>query len=56
MHPMFAELFMEPNEELEADDRRRARRARRSRRIRTVSAIRGTSGAARPPADPRRAA
>ena len=31
MHPMFAELFMKPDEELEAGDRRRRRRARRSR-------------------------
>jgi len=30
MDPMFAELFMKPDEELEAGDRRRLRRARRS--------------------------
>jgi hypothetical protein len=39
MHPMFAELFMSP-EEPEADERRRVRRARRTRQLRTVSAAR----------------
>jgi hypothetical protein len=56
MHPMFAELFMKPDEELGADDRRRVRRARRSRRLRTVSATRAASGASRTAPDPRRAA
>jgi hypothetical protein len=42
MHPMFAELFMKPDEELEADGRRRVRRARRARQLRTASATRGT--------------
>jgi hypothetical protein len=40
MHPMFAELFMRPDEDLEADERRRVRRARRSRQLKTVSATR----------------
>jgi hypothetical protein len=53
MHPMFAELFMKPDEELEADDRRRIRRARRSRQLRTVSATRGTPGASRTSANTR---
>ncbi len=46
MHPMFAELFMKPDELLEdrADERRRARR---SRQRRTVSAARGKSGGLR---------
>ncbi len=46
MHPMFAELFMKPDELLEdrADERRRARR---SRQRRTVSAARGKSGGPR---------
>ena len=56
MHPMFAELFMRPDEELEADDRRRVRRARRPRQLRTLSAARGTSGAARGTPAGRRAA
>jgi hypothetical protein len=47
MHPMFAELFMRPDEEPDADDRRRVRRARRPRQLRTISAARGTSGGAR---------
>jgi hypothetical protein len=47
MHPMFVELFMRPDEELEADDRRRVRRARRPRQLRTLAAARGASGAAR---------
>jgi hypothetical protein len=37
MHPMFAELFMKPDEELEAENRRRLRAARRSRQLRTLS-------------------
>jgi hypothetical protein len=43
MHPMFAELFLKPNELLEdrADERRRARQ---SRQRRTASAARGTAG------------
>jgi hypothetical protein len=56
MHPMFAELFLKPDEELEADDRRRLRRTRRSRQLRTVSAARGTSGASRTAPGGRRAA
>jgi len=47
MHPMFAELFMGPDDALEADERRRARRRRRSRQLRTVAAARGKSGVAR---------
>ena len=47
MHPMFAELFMKPDEELEAGERRRLRRARRSRQLRTLSAARGVSGRSR---------
>lgn len=46
MHPMFAELFMKPDEVLEAaaDE---WRRPRRSRQRRTVSAVRGKSGSPR---------
>ena len=46
MHPMFAELFMKPDELLEdrADERRRPRR---SRQRRTVSAVRGKPGGPR---------
>jgi hypothetical protein len=44
MHTMFAELFMKPDEELEAGDRRRRRRARRSRQLRAGSAARSASG------------
>ena len=46
MHPMFAELFMKPDELLEdrADERRRPRR---SRQRKTVSAVRGKPGAPR---------
>jgi len=47
MHPMFAELFMKPDEELEAGERRRLRRARRSRQLRTLPAARGVSGRSR---------
>jgi len=46
MHPMFAELFMRPDDALEADERRRPRRARRSRQLRTISAARGKAGVA----------
>jgi len=46
MHPMFAELFMSPDDALEADERRRLRRARRSRQLRTISAPRGKAGVA----------
>lgn len=46
MHPMFAELFMKPDDELEADERRRLRRVRRSRQLRAVSVARG-AGVAR---------
>ena len=54
MHPMFAELFMKPDEELEADERRRVRRARRSRQLRTVSAARGRVAVSQPvPAGPK---
>lgn len=56
MHPMFAELFMNPAEELEADERRRVRRARRSRQLRTLSATRRAPGASRTAAAPRKAA
>jgi hypothetical protein len=41
MHPMFAELFLKPDDELEAGPRRRLRRPRRSRQLKTVSAARG---------------
>jgi len=46
MHPMFAELFMKPDELLEAraDERRRAPRARQRK---AVSAARGKSGGLR---------
>jgi hypothetical protein len=46
MHPMFAELFIKPDELLEdrADERRRLRR---SRQRRTVSAARGKPGGPR---------
>ena len=47
MHPMFAELFLRPDDALEAGDRRRLRRARRSRPLRTISAARGKSGVTR---------
>jgi hypothetical protein len=54
MHPMFTELFMKPDEELEADERRRVRRARRSRQLRTVSAARGAVAVSRAvPAGPK---
>jgi hypothetical protein len=56
MHPMFAELFMRPDEDLEADERRRVRRARRSRQLKTVSATRRAPGTSRTAAAPRRAA
>ena len=56
MHPMFAELFMKPDEDLEAGERRRVRRARRSRQLKTVSATRRAPGASRTAAAPRRAA
>ena len=56
MHPMFAELFMKPDEELEASDRRRLRRARRSRQLRTLSVARGASGRSQSVPTPRRAA
>jgi hypothetical protein len=44
MHPMFAELFMQPDEEPESDERRLLRR---TRRLRTLSATRGLSAASR---------
>ena len=47
MHPMFAELFMKPDDEPESDERRRLRRTRRSRQLRTLSATRGPSIASR---------
>ena len=56
MHPMFAELFLNPDEELEAGDRRRRRRARRSGQLRTLSAARGASGQSRSALAARRAA
>ena len=56
MHPMFAELYMKPDEELEADGRHRVRRARRARQLRTVSATRGTPRPFRTAANTRRAA
>jgi len=46
MHPMFAELFLTPEDTPEADERRRLRRTRRSRQLRTVIATRGKAGAA----------
>jgi len=55
MHPMFAELFLGPDDALEADERRRLRRARRSRQLRTISAARGKSGVTRTAAAGRRA-
>jgi hypothetical protein len=54
MHPMFAELFMKPDEEPEAGERRPLRRARRSRQLRTVSTVRGKSGAPRAASSERR--
>jgi hypothetical protein len=56
MHPMFAELFMQPDEELEAGDRRQLRRARRSRQLRTLSAARRASGRSRSAPATRKAA
>jgi hypothetical protein len=47
MHPMFAELFMKPDEEQEAGDQRRLRRARRARQLRTLSAARGAPSRSR---------
>jgi hypothetical protein len=47
MHPMFAELFLRPDDALEADERRRLRRARRSRQLRTISAAGAKSGITR---------
>jgi len=48
MHPMFAELFLTPDDTLEADERHRLRRTRRSRQLRTISAARGNAGVAAP--------
>lgn len=56
MHPMFAELFLQPDEESGSDERRRRRRTRRSRQLRTLSAARGPSAASRNAPDGRRAA
>ena len=53
MHPMFAELFLRPDDTLEPGERRRPRRARRSRQLRTLSAACGNTGAA-PPVPARR--
>jgi len=53
MHPMFAELFLRPDDTLESGERRRPRRARRSRQLRTLSAACGNTGAA-PPVPARR--
>jgi len=47
MHPMFAELFMKPDDEPEEDERRRLRRNRRSRQLRTVRAARGLPAVSR---------
>lgn len=44
MHPMFAELFIKPDEELGDDG---LRRVRRSRQLRTMSLARGRSGGSR---------
>ena len=55
MHPMFAELFLRPDDALEAGERRRLRRARRSRPLRTISAARATSGVTRAAVAGRRA-
>ena len=43
MHPMFAELFLRPDDEIEADQRRRPHR---SRQLKTVCAARGKAGIA----------
>ena len=56
MHPMFAELFIKPDEELAAGARRRLGRARRSRQLKTASAARGSSGRSRTGLAARRAA
>jgi hypothetical protein len=55
MHPMFAELFLRPDDALEADERHRLRRARRSRQLRTISAARAKSGVTRTAVAGRRA-
>jgi hypothetical protein len=47
MHPMFAELFMKPDDEPEEDERRRLRRNRRSRQLTTVRAARGVPAGSR---------
>jgi len=47
MHPMFAELFMKPDDEPEEDERGRLRRNRRSRQLRTVRAARGLPAVSR---------
>ena len=56
MHPMFVELFIRPDDDDQADDRRRIRRARRSRQRRTICATRGTHAASRTAPDPPKAA
>ena len=55
MHPMFAELFLTPDDAPEADERPRLRRARRSRQLRTISAARAKSGFTRTAVAGRRA-
>ena len=52
MHPMFAEVFLKPDDAPEPGERRRARR---SRQLRTVSAAGGKAGVARTPLARRRA-
>ena len=47
MHPMFAELYMQPDKDPESDERRRLRRTRRSRQLRTVRATRGVPAISR---------
>ena len=55
MHPMFAELFLWPDDALEVGERHRLRRARRSRQLRTISAARAKSGVTRTAVAGRRA-
>lgn len=55
MHPMFAQLYLEPDSfEDEQDGRRRAARARRQRSARTLTRVNGAKAQAT--RDPRAAA
>jgi hypothetical protein len=51
MHPMFAQLYLEPDAEDEQDGRRRAARNRNARRLRSARALARVNGT-RVPGDP----